>query len=169
MSCKAAPLQAHNQGCRRDNSMVNDGKRAATMSDHPHDHRRLAEGALAGVCAAELVRSHRKKEGEGVSHGMGRIGHAVGAGALGAVAANEASRARNHHRSKNQRGPHSSEKYHSNYREHRDGHGSRSQGRSQTHSHAKTLAEVGVGIAVFAGVASLARGRSNTSYKREYS
>jgi hypothetical protein len=44
--------------------MVNDGKRAATMSDHPHDHRRLAEGALAGVCAAELVRSHRKKEGD---------------------------------------------------------------------------------------------------------
>ena len=84
------------------------------------------------------------------------------------MAVNEASRACNHHRSKSQRRPHLSEKYHYNQREHRDGHGSRIQGRSQSHSLAKTLVEIGIGIgiAVVVGVASLARGRSNAGQQR---
>lgn len=37
--------------------------------DHPHHRRHLAEGALLGAGAAELSRSHRKREGEEASDG----------------------------------------------------------------------------------------------------
>ncbi|KAJ5713811.1 uncharacterized protein N7483_010992 [Penicillium malachiteum] len=38
--------------------------------DHPYHRRHLAEGALVEVGAAELLRAHRKREGEEVSHDM---------------------------------------------------------------------------------------------------
>jgi hypothetical protein len=45
-----------------------------------------------------MIHKHRKKEGEEVSHGFGHFAHVVGAGALGAVAVNEASRMRRHNK-----------------------------------------------------------------------
>lgn len=59
-------------------------------------HRHLAEGAIAGVGVAEMVHKYRKREGEEVSHGLGHFARTLGAGALGAVAVNEASRIRRH-------------------------------------------------------------------------
>lgn len=55
------------------------------------------EGAIAAAGIAEAVHHHRKKEGEDVSQGFGHLARTVGAGALGAVAANEISRARDSH------------------------------------------------------------------------
>ncbi|OGE57224.1 hypothetical protein PENARI_c002G04446 [Penicillium arizonense] len=63
-----------------------------------HRHRHIAEGAIVGVGIAEMIHKHRKKEGEEVSHGFGHFAHVVGAGALGAVAVNEASRMRRHNK-----------------------------------------------------------------------
>lgn len=52
-------------------------------------------GAIAAAGVAEAVHKYHKKEGEEVSHGFGHFARTIGAGALGAVAANEASRSRN--------------------------------------------------------------------------
>lgn len=67
-------------------------------SHHQYDrhHRHLAEGAIAGVGVAEMVHKHGKREGEEVSHGLRHLAFTLGAGALGAVAVNEASRIRRH-------------------------------------------------------------------------
>lgn len=59
-----------------------------------HHRRHLAEGAIAGVGIAEMVHKYRKREGEEVSHGLGHFARTLGAGALGAVAVNEATRIR---------------------------------------------------------------------------
>lgn len=71
----------------------------------PHHGRHLAEGAIAGAGIAEVIHHHRKKEGDDVSHGLGHIVRTVGAGALGAVAAHELSRARDSHHSKSSHSP----------------------------------------------------------------
>lgn len=143
-----------------DDSMVYIRKETRDYDDHPHHRRHMAEGALVGAGAAELFRSHSKKDGE-VSHGASRIGKTVGAGALGAVAVNAASRARDYyHRSKSRHRAHSFEDDRSSHRHSRHGRSrhsrSRSRSRSHSHSRAKTLLELGVGAAaVAAGVAAL--------------
>ncbi|KAH2208494.1 hypothetical protein KXW59_008505 [Aspergillus fumigatus] len=81
-----------------DDSMVYIRKETREYDDHPHHRRHLAEGALVGIGAAELIRNRRKKEGDDVSSGLSRLGHDVGAGALGAVAVSAASRARDYYR-----------------------------------------------------------------------
>jgi hypothetical protein len=45
-----------------------------------------------------MVHEHRKREGEEVSHGLGHFACTLGAGTLGAVAVNEASRIRRHYK-----------------------------------------------------------------------
>ncbi|KAJ5977529.1 hypothetical protein N7501_000871 [Penicillium viridicatum] len=141
-----------------DDSMVYIRKETRDYDDHPHHRRHMAEGALVGAGAAELFRSHSKKDGE-VSHGASRIGKTVGAGALGAVAVNAASRARDYyHRSKSRHRADSFEDDRSSHRRSRHGRSrhSRSRSRSHSHSRAKTLLELGVGAAaVAAGVAAL--------------
>ena len=60
--------------------------------DHsPHHRRHLAEGIVSGVAAAELVRHHRRKQGEDPGH---HVRQALGYGALGAVGAEAVSRLR---------------------------------------------------------------------------
>lgn len=138
--------------------------------DHPKHRRHLAEGALVGAGAAELFRSHRKREGEEVSHGMGHALKTAGAGALGAVAVNAASHARDYYRSKS-RSRHRARSFdddRSSHRHSHHSHGRRSRSRSRSHSHsrAKTLMEVGLGAAaIAAGVAAL-RNKKNTDERR---
>ncbi|GAM82041.1 hypothetical protein ANO11243_000200 [Dothideomycetidae sp. 11243] len=71
-------------------------------SASPHHRRHLAEGAIAGIGAAEIIRHHRKQKGEEPGH-RGR--NLVGSAALGAVGAEVLSRARSKARS--HRGSHS--------------------------------------------------------------
>ncbi|OQE19732.1 hypothetical protein PENFLA_c018G08406 [Penicillium flavigenum] len=141
-----------------DDSMVYIRKETRDYDDHPHHRRHMAEGALVGAGAAELLRSRSKKDGE-VSHGASRIGKTLGAGALGAVAVNAASHARDYyHRSKSRHRSHSFDDDRSSHRHSRHGRSrhSRSRSRSHSHSRAKTLLEVGVGAAALAaGVAAL--------------
>ncbi|PYI08950.1 hypothetical protein BO78DRAFT_416251 [Aspergillus sclerotiicarbonarius CBS 121057] len=143
--------------------------------DSPHHRRHLAEGALAGVGAAELLRNHHKKEGEEVSGGLGRLGKDIGAGALGAVAAEAVSRARDHYRSKSRHRSHSFDdgrRSHSRHRHrhhhHHHSHSRRSRSRSRSHSHSRvrTLAELGLGAAAIAGAVALARSKSNSTKDR---
>ncbi|KAJ5657908.1 uncharacterized protein N7484_001557 [Penicillium longicatenatum] len=141
--------------------------------DHPHHRRHLAEGALVGAGAAELFRSHRKREGEEVSHGMGHAVKTAGAGALGAVAVNAASHVRDYYRSKS-RSRHRARSFdddRSSHRHSHHSHGRRSRSRSRSHSHsrAKTLMEVGLGAAaIAAGVAAL-RNKKSTDERRSRS
>ncbi|TKA70739.1 hypothetical protein B0A49_05453 [Cryomyces minteri] len=61
----------------------------------PHHKRHLAEGVIAGIGAAELVRHHRKQQGEDPGH-RGR--QLIGSAALGAVGAEVITRARSRYR-----------------------------------------------------------------------
>lgn len=137
-----------------DDSMVYIRKETRGYDDEPHHHRRhLAEGALLGVGAAELLRQRSKSQGREVSGGVGRVGKDVGAAALGAIAAN----AVEHYRSKSRRRSLSVD---DDDRRHRHHHRRRSRSRSSSHSRVKTLAEVGLGAAALAGVVALARNKS---------
>lgn len=127
----------------------------------PHRLRHLAEGVLVGVGAAEIIRDHRRKEGEQVSHGAGRVGRDFGYGVLGAVAAEAVSR----WRSKSRRRSVSIDEERSSRRAgHRHRHRSFSGSRGRSHSRAEKLAEIGLGAAALAGVVALAR--SNNGDRR---
>lgn len=68
-------------------------RRERTVEDdqHPHHKRHLAEGAIAGIGAAEILRHHRKSKGEAPG---GRAKSAIGGAAVGALGAEALSRAR---------------------------------------------------------------------------
>ena len=148
-----------------DDSMVYIRKETRDYDGEHHHHKRhLAEGALVGVGAAELIRSHRKRDGGEVSHGMSHAVKTAGAGALGAVAVNAAGHVRDYYRSKS-RSRHRAHSFDDDrsYRHshHSRGRRSRSRSRSHSHSRAKTLVELGLGAAaVAAGVAAL-RNKNN--------
>lgn len=152
-----------------DDSMVYVRKETRDYGDeHPHHKRHLAEGALVGAGAAELIRSHRKREGEEVSHGMSHAMKTAGAGALGAVAVNAAGHIRDHYRSKS-RSRHRSHSFDDDrsyrHRHRSRGRHGRSRSRSHSHSRARTLMELGLGAAaVAAGVAAL-RNKNNDERK----
>ncbi|KAL5336174.1 hypothetical protein BJX70DRAFT_400828 [Aspergillus crustosus] len=148
-----------------DDSMVYIRKETKEYDDH---HRRnLAGGALVGVGAAELLRSRRKKEGEDVSSGIGRLGRDVGAGALGVAAIEAASRAKDYYRSKSRLRSHSFDddrsSRHSHHRHYSHSHSRhrRSRSRSHSRSRARTFAEIGLGAAAIAGAVALARKKSD--------
>lgn len=154
------------QGYSSDDSMVYVRKETRDYDDHPHHRHHLAGGALVGVGAAELLRGRRKKEGEEVSHGVGRVGQDVGAGALGAVAVNLAERAHGWYRSKSRHRSHSfdddrNSRHRHRHSRHSYSRGQRSRSRSHSHSRAKTFAELGLGAAAIAGAVALARKKSN--------
>ncbi|KAJ5605964.1 hypothetical protein N7510_008745 [Penicillium lagena] len=156
-----------------DDSMVYIRKETETRGnydpDHPHHRRHMAEGALAAAGAAELFRSHRKKSGEDVSHGVGRLGKTVGAGALGAVAVNAASHARDYYRSKSR---HRSRSIDDDHRSHRHSHhdrGRRSRSRSQSNSHTRHLIELGLGAAAVAGAVAVMKNKKDKDERRSRS
>ncbi|RAL15072.1 DUF3824 domain-containing protein [Aspergillus homomorphus CBS 101889] len=171
-SVSQATRRRDEQDYSSDESMVYIRKETREYDDHPHHRRRhLAEGALAGVGAAELLRNHHKKEGEEVAEGVGRLGRDVGAGALGAIAAEAVSRAREHYRSKSRHRSHSFDDDHRSHSRHHHHHhhhsrSRRSRSRSHSHSRARTLAELGLGAAAIAGAVALARNKSNSKKDR---
>ncbi|KAG9589198.1 hypothetical protein KCV01_g12332, partial [Aureobasidium melanogenum] len=90
-------------------------ERTGGSRDHsPHHRRHLAEGAIAGLGAAEILRHHRRKQGEDGGH-RGR--QLLGGAALGAVGAEALSRARSHMRSSRSRSSSSDRSYRSSRRE----------------------------------------------------
>ncbi|KAL4735724.1 hypothetical protein BDV11DRAFT_208230 [Aspergillus similis] len=173
-----SPSDSVSQATRRrddeyssDDSMVYIRKETKEYDDHHNRH--LASGALVGVGAAELLRSRRKKDGEEVSGGLGRIGRDVGAGALGAVAVEAASRAKDYYRSKSRHRSHSfdddrSSRYshHRHYSHSHSRHG-RSRSRSHSRSRARTFAEIGLGAAAIAG-ADAEDGKRSQSHRRKH-
>lgn len=157
-----------------DDSMVYVRKETRDYDDeHPHHRRHMAEGALVGMGAAELVRSRSKRDGKEVSHGINHAAKTAGAGALGAVAVNAVSHARDYYRSKS-RSRHRSHSFdddrssrHHRHRSRGRHSGSRSRSRSHSHSRAKTLLELGVGAAaVAAGVAALRNNNKDKEGRR---
>ena len=56
-----------------------------SRDESPNHRRHIAEGVIAGVGAAELLRHHRNKEGRETSGTLGRIGTDIGAGVIGAA------------------------------------------------------------------------------------
>jgi len=133
-----------------------DGYRSDSSDDH--QKRDLAAGVLAGVGAAELLRNHRKKEGREATSGAGRIGRDVGAGALGALAAEGIRRAKSRYGSRSRHGS-------------RDRSGSRDRVRSRSrrrrrsssgsNNRLETLGKVGLGAAALAAAAAFAKSRMN--------
>ena len=143
-----------------DDSMVYVRKETTTRDESvsPDRKRGLAAGVLAGVGAAELLRNHKRKEGADVSHGAGRIGRDVGAGALGALAAEGIHRARSMHRSRSRRRRSRSR---SDSRDRRR----RSRSRSESPSKFTKLGAVGLGAAALAAAATIATKRMNNKDK----
>ncbi|KAL2416454.1 hypothetical protein ABEF95_016197 [Exophiala dermatitidis] len=129
-------------------------------SPSPDRRKSLAAGVVAGVGAAELLRNHKKKEGRETSHGIGRVGRDIGAGALGALAAEGIHRARSLHRSKSRHRSRdrSRDRYSSRSRSRSR---RRSRSRSESPSKLKTLGAVGLGAAALAAAATIASKRLN--------
>ena len=80
-------------------------------STSPRHRRHLAEGALVGVGAAELMRHHRSKAGSEQGTTGGRLVKDGGAAAAGAIGAEALGRARSAYRSKSRRRGSSADDY----------------------------------------------------------
>lgn len=117
----------------------------------PHHKRHLAEGVIAGVGAAELIRHHRRKEGDEAEGRGSRLGKDLAAGAVGAVGAEVISRVRSRHRSKSRHGSPDRGRHGHRREEHR----------SRSRSRVKTLATVGLGAAAIAAAVGYARHKNN--------
>jgi Domain of unknwon function (DUF3824) len=133
----------------------------SSRSESPNHRRHLAEGALAGFGAAELLRHHKKSSGKDTSGPLGRLGKDVGAGVLGAVAAQGISRAKSRHRSKSRRREHSGsfdDRDDRHSRRHRSR--SRSKTRSQSRSRLKTLGGLALAAAAAGTAVAVAKRRN---------
>ncbi|KAL2358568.1 hypothetical protein BJ546DRAFT_17533 [Cryomyces antarcticus] len=117
----------------------------------PHHKRHLAEGVIAGIGAAELVRHHRKQQGENPGH-RGR--QLIGSAALGAVGAEVITRARSRYRETQSL---SRSRSSSRGGRRRDQHRKKSRSRSRT----KTLIGLGTVAAIGALAGYAARNRGN--------
>ncbi|KAK4992922.1 hypothetical protein LTR50_000828 [Elasticomyces elasticus] len=138
----------------RKEKITEEGGRGRDVS--PLHKRHLAEGALAGLGAAELVRHHRIRQGEDPRH---RARQAVGAAALGAVGAEVISRAKSRRRSsRDQSRSRSSSR--SARRERRSRRKHRSKSRSQ--SRARNLVSL-AGIAAVGALAGYALKKSSAN------
>jgi hypothetical protein len=152
-----------------------------SRDESPHHRRHIAEGVIAGVGAAELLRHHRNKEGRETSGTLGRIGTDIGAGVIGAVGAQAITRARSRYRSRSRRGDHSRSRSRSRSgsRERRKSHShrhrkeSRSRSRSRSRSGSgsrsklKTLTGLGLAAAGIAAAAAYAQKKSNDKNEAE--
>lgn len=131
--------------------------------DDDHRGRDLAVGAAAGVAAAELIRSHKRKEAKETPSGAARLGVDVGAGAAGAAAAEVVRRIRSRSRAKGQSRDRSGDRAPRHGR--RD---SRPQSRGRSSSSEgprdklKTLGGIGLAAAAIAAGAAIANKKLGT-------
>ncbi|KAL8786658.1 MAG: hypothetical protein Q9195_008112 [Heterodermia aff. obscurata] len=140
--------------------------------DESPDHRRhLAEGAIAGIGAAELLRHHRSRQGEEMSGTGSRLAKDIGAAGLGAVAAQGISRARSHHREKSRRRRSRSRSRSSSYDTYREGRRrerrKKSKSRSRSRSRVKQLAGIGLGAAAVAAAVGYANRKNKANKQQE--
>ncbi|RMY66343.1 hypothetical protein D0863_08511 [Hortaea werneckii] len=119
--------------------------RFSSRSRSPHHKRHLAEGALAGLGAAEILGHHRRERGEGGN----RVGRDVAGAALGAVGAEAIHR----YRSKSRRWRSRSRSRSGSFDRYYDGPRRR---RSRSQSLDLSKAQKLGGLAAVAGVAALA-------------
>lgn len=131
---------------RRERTYDDDG-RSRRSSHSPHHKRHLAEGAIAGLGAAEIFGHHQRKEGKG-GH---RVGRDVAGAALGAVGAEAISRVRSKSRRRRSRSRSRSSSF-DRYRDRPRRRRSRSRSRGISLSRAQKVG----GLAAVAGVAALA-------------
>ncbi|KXT04074.1 hypothetical protein AC578_4954 [Pseudocercospora eumusae] len=126
--------------------------------DNRHHRRHLAEGAIAGIGAAEILRHHRKSQGE---HTGGRGRNALAGAALGAVGTEAISRVRSMRSlRRNSRSRSRSDDGEPRRRRHRK---HRSRSRSKSLSRRQQLG----GLAAVAGVAALAGYALNKNKNKE--
>ncbi|KAI4172162.1 MAG: hypothetical protein LQ343_003722 [Gyalolechia ehrenbergii] len=126
--------------------------------ESPHHKRHLAEGAIAGLGAAEILRHHRERDSDEKSSRRSRVGKDLGAAALGAAGATAISRARSSRRSKSRRGSPSRSRSRSRDRERRK---HRHRSRSRSKSRVRQLA--GLGLAAAATAAAVGTRRRSDS------
>lgn len=162
----AARRRSHSRGRSRysdsDESMVYVRKevKESSRSGSPNHRRHLAEGALAGFGAAELLRHHKKSQGKETSGPIARLGKDVGAGVLGAAAATGISRARSRHRSKSRRRERSESSDGRHHHSHRHHSRSRSETRSRSRSRLKTLGGLALAAAAAGTAVAVAKRRN---------
>jgi hypothetical protein len=153
------------RGYSSDDSMVYVRKEKVTEdagydgSRSPHHKRHIVEGVVAGIGAAEILRHHKQKEGRETSGGLGRVGRDVGAGALGALAAEGISRARSLHRERSKSRRRSRSDSGGRRSRSRGGSRGRDRSRSESPSRTKKLATLGLGAAAIAAAAIYAQNR----------
>ncbi|KAL8772162.1 MAG: hypothetical protein Q9209_002597 [Squamulea sp. 1 TL-2023] len=136
--------------------------------ESPHHKRHLAEGAIAGLGAAELLRHHKERQGDETSSRKSRVGKDLGAAALGVAGAEAISRARSRHRSKSRRGSPSRSRSRSRDRSRRRRrHRSRSRSRSRSKSRVRQLAGLGLAAAATAAAVGYAKSRNNKKEEKD--
>ena len=126
--------------------------------DHsPHHKRHLAEGAIAGIGAAEILRHHRKSEGKQAG---GRVKSTLGGAAVGALGAEVISRARSRRRGSGSRSRSSS---YESKRDRRDKKKHRSRSRSKSMSRKQLAGLAGIAaVGALAGYALKNKGKNET-------
>lgn len=139
--------------------------------ESPDHKRHLAEGAIAGIGAAELLRHHRSRQGEEMSGTGSRLAKDIGAAGLGAVAAQGISRARSHHRERSRRRRSRSRSRSSSRDTYREGRRrerrKRSKSRSRSRSRVKQLAGLGLGAAAVAAAVGYANRKNKANKQQE--
>ncbi|KAI9685094.1 MAG: hypothetical protein M1822_005486 [Bathelium mastoideum] len=129
------------------------GSRAGSREASPHHRRHLAEGALAGVVGGELLRRHRKNDGE--AHG-GRLSNAAAGGIIGVAGAEAVSRIRSRSRRRKEERSRSESSDRGRKHRHRHRHHHKSKSRSRSRSRSKSRARQLAGLAGVAAVGALA-------------
>ncbi|EMC95628.1 hypothetical protein BAUCODRAFT_576848 [Baudoinia panamericana UAMH 10762] len=132
---------------RRERTYDDDRSRSRERDESPHHKRHLAEGAIAGVGVAEILRHHRKSQGQATG---GRAVNDLAGAAIGAIGAEAVSRVRSRRRSSRDRDRSPESDYDSRY-DRRDRR-KRSRSRSKSLSRAQQLG----GLAAVAAVGALA-------------
>ncbi|KAK5114533.1 hypothetical protein LTR62_002468 [Meristemomyces frigidus] len=125
--------------------------RSRSRSHSPKHRRHLAEGAIAGIGAAEILRHHRGEKGEGVG---GRGKSALAGAAVGALGAEAVSRVRSYSRRRKSDSRSRSNSY--DRRDRKDDRRSRGKRRSRSRSKSLSRAQTLGGVAAVAAIGALA-------------
>ncbi|KAK1810077.1 hypothetical protein LTR12_015556 [Friedmanniomyces endolithicus] len=140
---------------------IRDDSRDGGREGSPKHRRHLAEGAIAGIGAAEIFRSHKKNQGENVG---GRAKSAVAGAAVGALGAEAVSRVRAFSRRRKSRTPSPDDSYDDRRDRRRDKRKEHTRDRSKSLSRAQQLGALAAVTAVgaLAGYALKKKGNNET-------